>query len=166
MIIAQIGVNINLSGDKSEYQLIVGGTIDRAKLLKFMRVTYQELYPQQNNYTHLELTVNRYLGKDTPLWFVTVSQGSKPIKIACLWLGMAIDQVTGIRHPNVFLVYVDPAHRRRGIGRDLMQHAAGWAKSQGYTQISLQVFTENQAAIDLYHQLGYQSRSISMFREI
>ena len=159
-------MNINLFGDKSDYQLTTGSTIDRAALLKFMRVTYQELYPQQQNYTHLELTVDRYFSQETPLWFVTTPQGNKSIKVACLWLGMAIDQVTGVRHPNIFLIYVDPAHRRRRIGHDLMAHAAIWAKSQGHTQLSLQVFTENQPAIDLYLKLGYQSRSISMFREI
>jgi ribosomal protein S18 acetylase RimI-like enzyme len=96
------------------------------------------------------------------LWFVTTSSR----KIACLWLGIAIDQVTGIRHPNIFLVYVDPAYRRQGIGRALMEYAQVWAKAQGYTQIGLQVFTNNQPAIDLYQQLGYQPRSISMMREI
>ncbi len=159
-------MSINLFDDQPDYQLKTGSTIDRAALLKFMRVTYQELYPQQQNYTHLELTVERYFSQETPLWFVTTRQENKSLKVACLWLGMAIDQVTGIRHPNIFLIYVDPAYRRQGIGRELMERTAVWAKSQGHTQISLQVFTENQPAIDLYLKLGYQSRSISMFREI
>lgn len=135
-------------------------------LLKFLQVTYQELYPQQQDYRHLESTIDRYLTSDTPLWFVTISQSDRSIKIACLWVGIAIDQITGIRHPNIFLIYVDPVHRRQGIGRALMQYAQVWAKDQGYTQIGLQVFTENQPAIDLYQQLGYRAMSISMLLEI
>jgi GNAT superfamily N-acetyltransferase len=159
-------VNINLFPDRTEYQLMTGTAIDRALLWKFLRVTYQELYPQQADYSHLETTVDRYLSIDTPLWFVTTTEPDRSVKVACLWLGMAIDQISGIRHPNIFLVYVDPAHRRQGIGRALMEHVATWAKTQGYTQIGLQVFTTNQPAIDLYHQLGYQSASVSMIREI
>jgi GNAT superfamily N-acetyltransferase len=137
--------------------------MDVAALLKFFQVTYQELYPQQQNYQHLQLTVDRYLSSETPLWFVTTSNSTK---IACLWLGIAIDQVNGVRHPNIFLVYVDPAYRRQGIAKALLQHAEAWAKKSGYTQMGLQVFTANRSAIELYQQLGYQPRSISMMREL
>ena len=152
----------NLFLNSATYQLITGQGIDIATLLKFLQTTYQERSPQLQDYRHLQSTVDRYFSAQTPLWFVTTSSR----KIACLWLGIAIDQVTGIRHPNIFLVYVDPAYRRQGIGRALMEYAQVWAKAQGYTQIGLQVFTNNQPAIDLYQQLGYQPRSISMMREI
>jgi ribosomal protein S18 acetylase RimI-like enzyme len=163
-----------LFSNNSQYQLLNGGIEDRAKLLGFLQITYQELYPQQQNYRHLESTVDRYLSSDTPLWFVTADGEEAPghglrqqsINIGCLWLGMAIDQITGIRHPNIFLIYVEPSYRRQGIGRELMQQAEVWAKLEGYSQISLQVFTTNQPAIDLYDSLGYEARSISMFREL
>jgi ribosomal protein S18 acetylase RimI-like enzyme len=155
-------VNSYLSPNLTQYQLLAGDLTDSHPLLEFLQITYQELYPAQQDYQHLQLTVDRYFSTQTPLWFVTTSDSTK---IACLWLGIAIDQVTGIRHPNIFLIYVDPIYRRQGIGHTLMGHAEAWAKSQGYTQIGLQVFTTNQPAIELYHQLGYESRSISMIKE-
>jgi ribosomal protein S18 acetylase RimI-like enzyme len=159
-------VAIYLSPDLHQYQLLTGNTIDTSTLLKFLQITYQELYPAQQNYQHLQLTVDRYFSSETPLWFVTTSIQNRSVKIACLWLGIAIDQINGIRHPNIFLIYVDPDYRRQGIGRALMGHAEAWAKAQGYTQMGLQVFTTNLPAIELYHQLGYKSRSISMMREL
>jgi ribosomal protein S18 acetylase RimI-like enzyme len=163
-----------LFSNNTKYQLLNGDVGDRAKLLGFLQITYRELYPQQQTYSHLESTVDRYLSSDTPLWFVTADrddasaerlhQGSA--RIGCLWLGMAIDQITGIRHPNIFLIYIEPGYRRQGIGRELMRQAEMWAKLEGYSQISLQVFTTNQPAIDLYGSLGYEARSISMFREL
>jgi ribosomal protein S18 acetylase RimI-like enzyme len=156
-------VTIYLLPDLTQYQLEIGKEIDTIVLLNFLQTTYRELYPQQQNYQHLQSTIGRYFSTETPLWFVTIASGEK---IGCLWVGIAIDQVTGIRHPNIFLVYVDPIYRRQGIGRALMGHAAEWAKAQGYLQIGLQVFTTNQPAIDLYQKLGYQARSISMMREL
>lgn len=157
----------NFFADRTEYKLITGAAFNRASLLKFLRITYQELHPLQQDYSHLESTIDRYFSPDTPLWFVTSSEDEREsVKIACLWLGIAIDQVTGIRHPNTFLIYVDPAHRRQGIGRALMQYAEAWAKDRGYTQVGLQVFTDNQPAIDLYQKLGYRATSISMIREL
>lgn len=161
-----LNVTIYLLPNLTKYQLITGSAIDTATLLKFLQTTYQEIAPQQQDYRHLQSTVDRYFSSETPLWFVTVATEQRTRKIACLWLGIAIDQATGIRHPNIFLVYVDAAYRRQGIGRALMEYAQVWAKAQGYTQIGLQVFTNNQPAIDLYQQLGYQPRSISMMREI
>jgi GNAT superfamily N-acetyltransferase len=156
-------VTTYLFPDRTEYKLVTGEAMDVASLLKFLQVTYQELYPHQQNYQHLQLTVDRYFSTETPLWFVTTANSAK---IACLWLGIAIDQVNGVRHPNVLLVYVDPVYRRQGIGKALMQHAEAWAKDRGYTQMGLQVFTANQSAIELYQQLGYQARSISMMRDL
>jgi ribosomal protein S18 acetylase RimI-like enzyme len=156
-------VTIYLSPNLTQYQVVTGSSTDLATLLKFLQITYQELYPAQQNYQHLQLTVDRYFSVQTPCWFVTTASS---VKIACLWLGIAIDQITGIRHPNIFLVYVHPDYRRHGIGRALMGYAETWAKAQGYTQIGLQVFTTNQPAIDLYQKLGYQSRSISMMRDL
>ncbi|WP_310484760.1 GNAT family N-acetyltransferase [Chamaesiphon sp. VAR_48_metabat_403] len=155
-------MNTYLFSNSTTYQLVAGHAIDTAILLKFLQLTYQEISPQQQDYRHLQSTVDRYLSVETPLWFVT----NDKIKVACLWLGIAIDQTSGIRHPNIFLVYVEPPYRRQGIGRALIEYAHTWAKTQGYTQIGLQVFTNNQPAIDLYQQLGYRDRSISMMREL
>jgi ribosomal protein S18 acetylase RimI-like enzyme len=175
-------VTTYLFPDLTQYQLIAGEAIDIATLVKFLQITYREISPQQHDYRHLQSTVDRYFSSDTPLWFVTTTaigdagSGDSSVfpgesrerakKIGCLWLGTAIDQVTGIRHPNIFLIYVDPIYRRQGIARALMEYAQAWAKEQGYTQIGLQVFTNNQPAIELYQQLGYQPRSISMMREL
>jgi ribosomal protein S18 acetylase RimI-like enzyme len=173
-------VTIYLFPHLTQYQLIAGEAIDIATLVKFLQITYREISPQQHDYRHLQSTVDRYFSADTPLWFVTTTvsndggsvfpggnrERANNKKIACLWLGTAIDQITGIRHPNIFLLYVDPSYRRQGIGKALMEYAQTWSKEQGYTQIGLQVFTNNQPAIELYQQLGYQPRSISMMLEL
>ncbi|MEH2361702.1 GNAT family N-acetyltransferase [Nostoc sp.] len=89
---------------------------------------------------------------------------SAPCPIACLWVGNAIDQVHGNRHAHIFILYVLPEHRRRGIGRALMRYVENWAIQRGDRQIGLQVFQSNKPALNLYNQLGYQTQSLWMVK--
>jgi ribosomal protein S18 acetylase RimI-like enzyme len=157
-----------------------GSTLDRALLLKFMHRTYQDLFPNQD-FSHLEQTVKQYFSGDTPLWWVEEEgeQGKNnqfpmpnspcpmpnaQCAIACLWVGNAIDQVHGNRHGHIFILYVVPEHRRRGIGTALMQYVENWAIQRGDRQIGLQVFQSNKPALNLYNQLGYQTQSLWMVK--
>lgn len=159
-----------------EYQLHNGSALDRSTLVKFLQRCYEELFPEQN-YDHLAQTVDRYLSKDTPLWWVnflgnqTEIEGKRGIEkfsnsIGCLWLGNAVDQVRGDRHAHIFLLYVVPSHRRRSVGKALICHAEEWAAARGDRQIGLQVFQNNQPALNLYRQLGYQSQSLTMVKPL
>lgn len=157
---------------KPGYQLRRGSGLDRALLVKFMQRTYQELYPTES-FAHLAQTVEQYFSTDTPLWWVDRlhQSASPPVKptpdpIGCVWIGMAIDQVTGWRHPHIFLLYVSPDCRRQGIGSALMQQVETWARAQGDRQIGLQVFQHNRPARQLYEKLGYQPQSIWMVKSI
>jgi len=158
-----------------------GSTLDRSLLLKFMQQTYQDLFPNED-FSHLEQTVKQYFSSDTPLWWVEEEreQGSRgagkqgsnkeslfcaPLPtIACLWVGNAIDQVQGNRHAHIFILYVAPEHRRRGIGTALMRYVENWATQRGDRQIGLQVFQSNKPALNLYDQLGYQTQSLWMVK--
>ena len=133
-----------------------------------MERTYQEQFPTQN-FSHLTRTVEQYFSRDTPLWWVYDEQERKnqhQSPIGCLWVGNAIDQVSGDRHPHIFLLYVMPEYRHRGIGKALMNYIENWAKQRGYGQIGLQVFQANTPALDLYHQLGYQEQSLWMVKSL
>ncbi len=159
------------------YKLRSGSGLDRALLLKFMHRTYQELYPDQD-FSHLSRTVQQYFSAETPLCWVEIAPKKQPTlplslphrpqinPIACLWLGTAVDQVEGDRMTHIFLLYVTPEHRRQGIGSALMRHAEWWTKKRGDRKISLQVFVQNQPALNLYKKLGYQPQSISMVRTL
>ncbi|MEH1951412.1 MAG: GNAT family N-acetyltransferase [Nostoc sp.] len=162
-----------------------GSLLERSLLLKFIQRTYQDLFPDED-FSHLEQTVKQYFSSDTPLWWVeeegeqgagsreqgsnkeSLSSAPLPLcpsaPIACLWVGNAIDQVHGNRHAHIFILYVVPEHRRRGIGTALMRYVENWAFQRGDRQIGLQVFQSNKPALNLYNQLGYQTQSLWMVK--
>jgi GNAT superfamily N-acetyltransferase len=53
----------------------------------------------------------------------------------------------------VYNVYVEPAHRRRGVARRLMEAIHQWSRAQGIQRVALHASDEGRA---LYEALGYQ----------
>ena len=144
------------------YKVQAGSSRDWALLVKFMQKTYQELAPKQD-FSHLALTVEQYLSRETPLWWVN-SDSNYPV--ACLWAGNATDQITGDRIAHIFLLYVAPEHRRRGIATALIGVVETWAIGKGLGAVELQVFQTNSSALNLYNHLGYQTQSLSMVKPL
>jgi ribosomal protein S18 acetylase RimI-like enzyme len=158
-----------------------------------MQRTYQDMFPCED-FSHLARTVEQYFSSETPLWWVDFVGGDKGDKaaisssspssplppnptswgpqsppsspVACLWVGNSIDQVRGDRHAHIFLLYVVSEHRRRGIGKALMEYVENWAMTRGDRQIGLQVFKSNQPALNLYNQLGYETQSLWMVKSL
>jgi len=156
-----------------------------------MRRTYKELHPQRT-FDHLAQTIDAYFSAQTPLWWVEMLPQNdataepaeppetllnarthpglmgrtRPSYVGGLWMGTATDQVSGLRHAHIFLLYVQPEHRRKGLGRCLMGQAEAWATERGDRQISLQVFEHNTAALSLYQGLGYQPQSIALVKPL
>jgi ribosomal protein S18 acetylase RimI-like enzyme len=58
---------------------------------------------------------------------------------------------------HVAQIAIDPAWRRRGLARGLMQHALQRAAAAGYWRLTLLVAEENTAARELYASLGFEA---------
>ncbi|EKV01872.1 acetyltransferase [Leptolyngbya sp. PCC 7375] len=148
------------------HRLVQGSSLDRARLLATMGNAYAELGATQLG--HLTKTVDLYLEGPSALWWLEKSESGARVgftatttgeSLGCLWLGQSMNQLTGALQAYIYLVYVSPGYRRQGLGRQLMQYAKNWAKAQGYDQLSLQVFTDNLAALSLYNSLGYEPKA-------
>ena len=53
-------------------------------------------------------------------------------------------------------VSVQPDHARRGIGRQLIEHAAGWARDHGYPALTLTTFRDVIWNAPYYERLGFR----------
>lgn len=71
------------------------------------------------------------------------------------WLELHRMQPSRLEHVAVLTLAVAPEHRRRGIGRRLLQRADRWANRVDLHKISLHVRAGNQPAIALYRSEGF-----------
>jgi ribosomal protein S18 acetylase RimI-like enzyme len=55
-------------------------------------------------------------------------------------------------------LYIVPAHRRRGLGREAMAFVEQEAREMGVNAIHLEVDCGNDPALELYRRTGYQDR--------
>ena len=148
------------------YRLWAGKRSHQTLLLQFLHQAYQEQWPTAE-LSHLNQTVQQLWSEPLGLWFV---ESTCPEfcgqALGCLWLGNAVDQVSGDRYTHIFLVYVSPEHRRRGLGTALMKKAEAWAIEQGSRQVGLHVFIDNAPAHNLYQRLGYASQAVFLQKSL
>jgi ribosomal protein S18 acetylase RimI-like enzyme len=64
-----------------------------------------------------------------------------------------------LRRGHVEMLVVSASHQRRGLGTELMEEVAGWARRQGAAELVLTVWSGNRAAEAFYDRLGYRELS-------
>jgi RimJ/RimL family protein N-acetyltransferase len=75
-------------------------------------------------------------------------------------LSLARDPHPASVHVADLGMMVAATHRRRGIGRALLDAAAGWARAVGVTKLELHVFPWNEPAIRLYEGYGFEREGL------
>jgi len=60
----------------------------------------------------------------------------------------------------VYFLGVDPDHRRKGLGRELMLAAEQWLAKRSAPKIQLMVRDDNAPAIGFYKALGYEVQPV------
>ena len=73
----------------------------------------------------------------------------------CAWLELHRLQPQRLNHVAVLTLAVGRSHRRRGLGRELLDRGIVWARRVGVDKISLNVRSGNGDAIALYRTAGF-----------
>ena len=71
-------------------------------------------------------------------------------------LSIARDPHPASTHVADLGLMVAKSHRRRGIGRALLEQAVEWARQSGVVKLELHVFPHNQPAVELYEHFGFE----------
>jgi RimJ/RimL family protein N-acetyltransferase len=75
-------------------------------------------------------------------------------------LSLARDPNPASAHVADLGLMVAASHRRRGIGRGLLEAAVQWARESGVRKLELHVLPHNEAAIALYEGFGFRREGV------
>ena len=75
-------------------------------------------------------------------------------------LSLSRDQHPASRHVADLGLMIAAGHRRRGIGRALLEQAVAWAREAGVRKLELHVFPWNEPALELYEAFGFEREGI------
>jgi putative acetyltransferase len=75
-------------------------------------------------------------------------------------LSLARDPHPASHHVADLGLMVAATHRRRGIGRMLLEQAVTWARDAGVRKLELHVFPWNEPAIRLYETFGFEREGL------
>ena len=72
----------------------------------------------------------------------------------CGMIGCFLDREDSSR-AHLVAMWVAPAHRRAGVGRELVDAVLDWARGHGVDDVRLTVTSNNASAIGFYRRLGF-----------
>ena len=69
------------------------------------------------------------------------------------------------KHSFMGFMYVDPAHRGKGVNKKIIEALQKWSVAQGVTEFRLEVYNDNLNAIKAYEKIGFSKLMIYMRME-
>lgn len=66
------------------------------------------------------------------------------------------------KHSYLGFMYVLPDHRGKGVNKKIVEVLEAWSLTRGVTEMRLEVYADNPAAIRAYEKSGYRSLLLTM----
>lgn len=95
--------------------------------------------------------------------FVVIAEAAGEA-IGCAFARMAASRayIEPAFHAYVGLIYVSPEHRGVGVSGQMLTTLKDWARRNGLTEMHLEVYPENIAAIRAYKKTGFAPYMLDM----
>jgi len=122
---------------------------DLEQVVQIERQSFPDPYPRR---------LLQWLATNLPAFFLVATPGGNQTGNRHELLGYVVAQVVtsaDARIGHVISIAVRPLHRRKGIGRQLMQEIIRRLLEEKCSQVRLEVRGQNTAAISLYEELGF-----------
>lgn len=129
---------------------------DADRLIAFMPDLYETNFPgflATREFLARRRQALREAARDPAQRVLVAEEGTRAVGF--IWLVLEIDGA-GRRRGEVAALYVDPRLRGQGVGRQLMEEGEDVLRDWGCESAHLMVTVANQAAVQLYRELGYE----------
>lgn len=70
------------------------------------------------------------------------------------------------RHSYLGFMYVVPEHRGKGLIKQIVTALEDWSRSRGVSEMRLEVYEANDAAVRAYEKSGYSGLTLMMRKEL
>jgi GNAT superfamily N-acetyltransferase len=77
-----------------------------------------------------------------------------------------VDFFTGEEQGFILAIVVSKDAEGKGVAKKLMLKAEEWTKVKGYKQLVLNVFANNERAVNFYSHLNYETENLKMVKEL
>ena len=74
--------------------------------------------------------------------------------------------LTHDRHSYMGFMFTVPEHRGKGVNQKIIDNLEQWSLSQGVTEMRLEVYADNLAAIRAYEKIGYSVNVLKMRKSL
>jgi len=78
----------------------------------------------------------------------------------------SVAYVDHLRHAVLGFMYVVPDARGRGVNARIVDALAEWSRTQGVTELVLEVYAGNEPALRAYRRAGFRARLVEMRRAL
>jgi ribosomal protein S18 acetylase RimI-like enzyme len=105
------------------------------------------------------------VGSKEPRAQVLIAEDADGARLGFISLKIGQD-VVGSQRAHVADLAVAESARRMGVGRALMTAAEEWARREGLTMLSLDVWSTNERALSFYRSIGYVPESLCLIKRL
>lgn len=134
---------------------------DLIALVQLMRKTFEATYAYANTPEDMQMYLDTHfnsaqvaqeLDSDFPCFVVETETGL----VGYLMMGPSELETPFEGAVELKRIYLDHAAKGKALGKVLLQKGIDWARSEGYTGVSLCVWQQNTNAIAFYQSQGFQ----------
>jgi ribosomal protein S18 acetylase RimI-like enzyme len=129
----------------------------RLRALKESPLAFSSTYARESQFPDEEWSrrSSRWNGDGGDAMFLAFSE-----ETACGIVGSYVEQENRER-AQVVSMWVDPAYRRSGVGKELVDAVIVWNRSHGVRELMLMVTSVNAGAIAFYERLGFAKTGLT-----
>jgi len=133
--------------------------------LKFRGDEYHsqfDLWPPECEMGEARQVIRKHLGNRKSKIFVAVDGTGHINGFVLIHLKKRDTRHADYKHVGeIGLIYVQPEHRRKGIGTRLVRHAIEYFESKGIEQITLRVVAPNARGIGFWESLSFETKVLA-----